>query len=115
MAGKLTTHVLDTVRGVGAGGLRISVRRLAPEVTASRMVALGDDGRALLLEGADFTAGQYEIVFFVGEYRRGTPPQSGTEPFFEDVPVRFSVGDPSRAYHVPLIMSPFGYTTYLGS
>jgi 5-hydroxyisourate hydrolase len=111
--GKLTTHVLDTAIGKPAAGLVIELwhgeRRLASVTTNA-------DGRAdkPLLEGEAFSVGHYELRFFAGDYLRrgGALP----EPLFLDViPIRFGIADASQHYHVPLLLSPFGYSTYRGS
>ncbi len=101
---RLTTHVLDTSAGHPAIGVRIQLydadRRLLAEVTTN------DQGRASLLDG-DAPAGTYELVFDVGTYFG-----SG---FFGEVPVRFTVADPAAHYHVPLLVTPWSYSTYRGS
>ncbi len=115
--GKLTTHVLDTATGQPASGLAIELFHVG--TTARRK--LGDfvtnsDGRVdgALLEGAAFESGVYELVFHAGDYLA----QSGaklTEPRFLDrIPLRFGISD-DRHYHVPLLLSPYGYSTYRGS
>ena len=108
--GRLTTHVLDTAGGRPAAGVRYELYALGGR---RRRVAAGQtnaDGRAdaPLLEGAALVAGRYEIVFRVGAY-------FGQAPFLDDVPVRFAVADAGQHYHVPLLVSPWSYTTYRGS
>ena len=104
--GKLTTHILDTARGKPGAGVRVELFRLDGEkrsvVADTRTNA---DGRtdAPLVEGDKFKPGTYELVFHVGAA------------FFDRVPVRFTVADASQHYHVPLLFSPWGYTTYRGS
>ena len=118
MPGYLTTHVLDTARGLPAAGLKIALykvsgnshRKIAEAVTNS-------DGRtdAPILPQAKFAAGSYELVFFAGDYLRATG-QAGDEPLFLDqVPIRFGMSDGEAHYHVPLLLSPYGYSTYRGS
>lgn len=114
--GRLTTHVLDTALGKPAAGLAIELYRLGE--TAERLVATAtnDDGRVdgPLLEGAEFSAGSYEIRFHVGDYLRKM--QSLPDPAFLDiVPIRFGIAAPDEHYHVPLLVSPYGYSTYRGS
>ena len=115
--GRLTTHVLDTANGVPAAGLRLELTVIS-ETGASliRTVETNDDGRcdAPLLEGAALKPGWYEITFDVGAYfaAKGVPQRDG---FLGRVPVRFQVTDPDAQYHVPLLVSPFGYSTYRGS
>ena len=110
--GRITTHVLDAASGRPAAGLRLELNRQA-HGGWSRLgcFTTGADGRcdAPLLEGEAMRAGQYEIVFHVAHWRAGA---SG---FYDTVPVRFTVADPAAHHHVPLILSPFGYSTYRGS
>ena len=98
----LTTHVLDTARGRPAAGVEISLAR-AGEVLDT--VTTDADGRARL---GDLEAGEYELVFAVGAY-------FGSSEFLDRVPVRFRIADPGAHYHVPLLASPWSYTTYRGS
>lgn len=118
MAGYLTTHVLDTARGCPAAGLRIVLFRLSsagPEALAEMVT--NADGRtdAPILPQGDFAAGRYELVFFAGDYLRATG-QAGDDPLFlDEVPIRFGMSDPGAHYHVPLLLSPYGYSTYRGS
>jgi len=111
MAGYLTTHVLDTARGRPAAGLEISLFRLEGEArTLLRAVMTNGDGRtdAPILPEAEFAVGHYELVFHAGDYL-------GAEAtFLGDIPIRFTLAEPSH-YHVPLLLSPFGYSTYRGS
>lgn len=115
--GRLTTHVLDTARGVPAVGMGIELFRLGGQRTSLRKMTTNRDGRcdAPLLEGADLAAGSYELVFAVAAYFRGTGVTLADPPFLGEVPIRFAVADPAGHYHVPLLVSPFGYTTYRGS
>lgn len=117
MPGFLTTHVLDTARGCPAEGLRIVLYRIAGSAQrrVTEMVTNGD-GRTdtPILPHGDFRTGQYELVFFAGDYLRATG-QSGVEPLFLDqVPIRFGMALEDH-YHVPLLLSPYGYSTYRGS
>lgn len=118
MTGYLTTHVLDTARGLPAAGLRITLFRIgdAGAELIAQAVTNGD-GRTdgpILPVGA-FETGVYELVFHAGDYLRATG-QAGGEPLFLDVvPLRFGISDPAAHYHVPLLLSPFGYSTYRGS
>lgn len=117
MAGYLTTHVLDTARGCPAEGLKIELYRIEGAArTLLRTLETNDDGRtdAQILPEAEFAPGTYELVFHAGDYLDaiGTPPE---EPRFLDViPLRFGMSEASH-YHVPLLLSPFGYATYRGS
>jgi 5-hydroxyisourate hydrolase len=98
----LSTHVLDTSRGVPAAGVAIELRHGDELVEATTDA----DGRARLLE--ETPAGEYELVFAVGDY-------FGERPFLDRVPLRFTIADPSAHYHVPLLVSPWSYSTYRGS
>lgn len=109
--GRLTTHVLDTAQGRPAAGLRLSLHALdGADRRALVDCTTNLDGRCdvALLDGDALTAGCYELVFQVGAY-------FGAAAFLDEVPVRFRVDDPAQHYHVPLLVSPFGYTTYRGS
>ncbi len=116
--GRLTTHVLDTAQGRPGQGIRIEVLRLEGERrTPLKTVTTNDDGRcdAPILEGGDFQIGEYELVFHAGDYLR-EQGVAASEPLFLDViPLRFGVSDASQHYHVPLLLSPYGYSTYRGS
>lgn len=117
MTGFLTTHVLDTARGCPARGLKIDLYRIdGAERTHLKTLSTNDDGRTdeQILPAGEFATGEYELVFHAGEYldRSGTPPE---DPRFLDViPIRFGMSEQSH-YHVPLLLSPFGYSTYRGS
>ena len=117
MAGYLTTHVLDTARGCPAEGLRIDLFRLDGEArTHLKTLTTNDDGRTdeQILPAGEFTIGEYELVFHSGAYldATGTPPESPR--FLNVIPIRFGMSEASH-YHVPLLLSPFGYSTYRGS
>ena len=117
MAGYLTTHVLDTARGCPAEGLVIALYRLGgavPEKLAE--VVTNADGRTdgPILPQGSFRPGTYELVFRAGDYLRATG-QAGAEPLFlDEVPIRFGLAEEAH-YHVPLLLSPYGYSTYRGS
>ena len=117
MTGYLTTHVLDTARGCPAEGLKIELFRIEGEARSLlKTLVTNDDGRTdeQILPAAEFVLGTYELVFHAGAYLDacGTPPE---EPRFLDVvPIRFGMSEPAH-YHVPLLLSPFGYSTYRGS
>jgi 5-hydroxyisourate hydrolase len=116
--GRLTTHVLDTARGKPAAGVKITLfrvtgmshKKIAETVTNS-------DGRtdAPMLEGKAFSEGSYELIFSVGDYLRKSGQNEGEVLFLDDVPIRFGVPDATQHYHVPLLISAFGYSTYRGS
>jgi 5-hydroxyisourate hydrolase len=117
--GKLTTHVLDTMHGCPAAGMALSLYRLegAGCATLLKSLTLNADGRAdaPLLEGADWQPGRYRLVFDVAAYfkSRGVPLQEPT--FLGEVPLDFGVADAQAHYHVPLLTSPWSYSTYRGS
>ncbi len=117
MPAKLSTHVLDTAHGVPAPGLKIELWRLDGARALLKTVHTNSDGRtdAPLLDGAEMQVGQYELVFFVGDYfaQKSSAPTDGK--FLDAVPVRFGITDASASYHVPLLCSPWAYSTYRGS
>ena len=115
MEGKLTTHVLDTVLGLGAAAMRVTWRRVTPYPTKSYDVELDGGGRATLIPGPELIPGVYEIVFLVGEYHRSLALLPTEQPFLDEVPVRFGISDPDAHYHIPLVVSPFGYSTHRGA
>lgn len=118
MAGFLTTHVLDTARGLPAEGVEIALYRVSGNSHKKIATTVtNSDGRtdAPILPQDKFQPGQYELVFFAGDYLRATG-QAGEDPLFLDqVPIRFGMNDPQAHYHVPLLLSPYGYSTYRGS
>ncbi len=119
MEGSLTTHVLDLALGCPAADVRVELCRL-DALGSSRELLVATrtnaDGRTdePLLAGADFTAGAYELLFDVGEYfaRQGTTTAPA---FLGQIPVRFYIADPTAHYHVPLLVTPWAYSTYRGS
>ena len=110
---KLTTHVLDTAHGVPAAGVRIVLFRDEAPIKATLTNA---DGRTdgPLLEGDDFVPGTYRLEFAVGDYFEGRGHRDAKR-FLDVVPVVFHVDNPSRPYHIPLLVSPWSYSTYRGS
>lgn len=109
--GKLTTHVLDTAAGRPGAGIEVELWILdGKNWSLLKKVKTNPDGRtdAPLLEGETLRAGTYQLVFHVGEYFKGGG-------FLDQVPIRFAVADAGQHYHVPLLCSPWGYTTYRGS
>ena len=118
--GRLTTHVLDTAHGRPAAGLAIELWRVDRDGGGRRLlkeVRTNADGRtdAPLLSDGELAVGVYELVFAVGDYfaARATPAPS--PPFLDHVPIRFGIADPAAHYHVPLLVSPWAYSTYRGS
>ena len=114
--GRITTHVLDTAAGLPAAGLKVILARLDGTPAVVGEAVTNADGRAgkPLVEGATFATGRYEIVFHVGDYFRGRGVVLPALPFLDLVPVRFGVTEDAH-YHVPLLVSPYGYSTYRGS
>ena len=115
--GRLTTHVLDTASGLPAAGLSVSLFRISGEArTHLKTVVTNSDGRcdAPLLQGADFATGEYELVFAAGDYLRASGADLPQPAFLDIVPIRFGMAE-ARHYHVPLLLSPYGYSTYRGS
>ena len=115
--GRLTTHVLDTAQGRPGAGIKIELYRLGATRERLTSVATNSDGRCdrPLLEGEGFGAGAYELVFHVGDYFAGAGIQVPDPPFLDEVVIRFGIARPSDHYHVPLLISPYGYSTYRGS
>jgi 5-hydroxyisourate hydrolase len=105
----LTTHVLDTMNGRPAAGMKIELWSLGKPAPL-KTVTTNADGRtdSPLLAAEEFASGSYEIVFFVGDY-------FGEKRFLDRVPVRFNIADAEATYHVPLLVSPWAYSTYRGS
>ena len=117
MSGFLTTHVLDTAAGRPAAGLRIELFRIEGAARSHlATMTTNSDGRtdSPILPEADFATGTYELVFHAGAWldASGVPPESPR--FLDEVPIRFGMSEASH-YHVPLLLSPFGYSTYRGS
>ncbi|MGV8989516.1 MAG: hydroxyisourate hydrolase [Cypionkella sp.] len=116
--GWLTTHILDTARGVPAAGVKIMLYRVAGDDREKIVEAVTNaDGRteAPLLKGKEFQAGGYELVFCAGDYLRASGQVAGENLFLDEVPIRFGISDEAAHYHVPLLLSAFGYSTYRGS
>ena len=117
--GRLTTHILDTSCGGPAAGVRIDLSAIdndgKPRLLAT--VHTNRDGRTdqPLLDGATFTAGRYELAFHIGAYFTARGATQTMPPFLDVVPVRFGIADTQAHYHVPLLASPWNYSTYRGS
>jgi 5-hydroxyisourate hydrolase len=115
---KLTTHVLDTANGCPAAGMVVRLYRVeAGSSTLLKTVVLNADGRAdaPLLEGAEFARGRYRLVFGVAGYFKARGAVLDEPPFLDEVPLDFGLADLASHYHVPLLASPFAYSTYRGS
>jgi 5-hydroxyisourate hydrolase len=115
----LTTHVLDTALGVPAKGLMIDLFRINEEVKEYiKTVRTNADGRidgGPILEGEAFRKGTYELLFHAGAYLKLTGQKLPDPLFLDIIPIRFGIADVTAHYHVPLLVSPFGYSTYRGS
>lgn len=118
---KLSTHVLDTARGIPAAGMTLRLYQLDPGNPSQRQLLretrTNSDGRTdePLLTGDAFCPGTYELEFEVAPYFRQSGPDSDEQPFLSTVPLRFSIARTDRPYHVPLLVSPWSYSTYRGS
>ncbi len=118
MSGRLTTHVLDTARGRPAAGVGITLYRISGQSRRKiAEVVTNADGRtdAPMLAGAALEAGSYELVFAAGDYLRASGQAGDGVLFLDEIPIRFGVPDAAQHYHVPLLISPFAYSTYRGS
>jgi 5-hydroxyisourate hydrolase len=115
---RLTTHVLDVSAGIPAAGMRIELRTSpGPDQRVHAQVQTNSDGRCArpLLEGVDFRAGRYALTFHVGEYFKARGVQLPDPPFLDLVVIEFGIADASSHYHVPLLVTPWSYSTYRGS
>ena len=115
----ISTHVLDTARGAPAVGVSIDLYRCGGglELVLLRSAVTNLDGRtdSPLLVGDEVEAGVYELVFHVGEYFRKLGGPLPEPAFLDRIAIRFGIADPASRYHVPLLLSPYGYSTYRGS
>lgn len=114
--GRLTTHVLDTAHGRPGAGIRVKLFALEGGRHMVASAVTNDDGRTSepLLDGDTYHRGSYELEFLVGDYFRGLGVDTGDPPFLGEVVVRVSLADDGH-YHVPLLVSPWSYSTYRGS
>ncbi len=117
--GRLSTHVLDTVAGRPAQGVAIELHRLAPDGSWALVVetSTNADGRtdAPLLAGDAFQTGTYMLTFHIGAHFKRTGAPAASPPFLDVVPLRFTMAEPDGHYHVPLLATPWSYSTYRGS
>ncbi len=115
--GYLTTHVLDTARGIPARGMKIDLFRIGDGWEHIATKVTNSDGRTdgPILPAGDFTVGRYELLFYAGAYfdSMGVMPENPR--FLDEVPIRFGISDRTAHYHVPLLVSPFSFSTYRGS
>ncbi len=116
--GKLTTHVLDTMNGCPAAGMAVRLYRMDLDAAEPlQQLRLNHDGRAdrPLLDGATMVPGRYRLVFSVAPYFRDRGVELPEPPFLDEVPLDFGIADAALHYHVPLLASPWSYSTYRGS
>jgi 5-hydroxyisourate hydrolase len=115
--GRLTTHVLDIALGKPAAGLAVTLRRAGKHGPAIAEAVTNKDGRCErpLLEGDTMQVGAYDLLFEAGAYFERLGIVLPEPKFLDQVVIRFGIADPNRHYHVPLLLSPFGYSTYRGS
>ncbi len=117
--GHLSTHVLDTMNGCPAAGMKVSLQRIdGTNAETLKVVLLNHDGRSSggpLLDEASMAVGRYRLVFEVGTYFRGRGINLPEPAFIDVVPVDFGIADAQGHYHVPLLVSPWTYSTYRGS
>ncbi|MEP3280522.1 MAG: hydroxyisourate hydrolase [Stappiaceae bacterium] len=115
--GRLTTHVLDTSSGKPAAGLKITLWRLSDERQLMQTARTNDDGRVdgPMLSGDAFSTGSYELNFHAADYLKAQDIALPDIPFLDVIVIRFGISSPDEHYHVPLLLSPYGYSTYRGS
>lgn len=118
--GRLSTHVLDTMNGCPAAGMTVRLERLLPDGRAETVhtLRLNDDGRnpdGPLLGPDTMATGRYRLTFAVADYFRGRGVALPDPPFLDQVPLEFGIADVNGHYHVPLLVSPWSYSTYRGS
>lgn len=116
--GRLTTHVLDTAQGCPGEGIKIEIYRLGGGLRRLlKTVETNSDGRCdkPILEGDELVVGEYELVFHAGDYLQRQEVPALSPRFLDVIPLRFGVSDASQHYHVPLLLSPYAYSTYRGS
>ena len=114
---KLTTHVLDVYSGKPGKGIKVDLYLIQSDNKKKlNSIILNNDGRSdkPLVEGSNFKEGKYELVFFIGDYFKKIKDTSQI-PFLDDVVVRFGISNSKEHYHVPLLVSPWSYSTYRGS
>ena len=114
---KLSTHVLDTMHGCPAAGVRLELWRLNPQRELLKTATTNADGRTdePLLSGSEMQVGRYELLFKVGPYFEAKSVTLPNPAFLDDIPIRFAIFDAAQNLHVPLLASPWSYSTYRGS
>ncbi len=118
MTGYLTTHVLDAARGIPAAGMRIDLYRIEGEARSlARTVTTNSDGRTdgPVIPAGTPILGVWELVFHAGAYLDASGAPGESPRFLDLVPIRFGMADPEAHYHVPLLLSPYSFSTYRGS
>jgi len=117
--GHLSTHVLDTMAGCPAAGMAVKLQRIdGSEPETVKAFVLNEDGRndgGPLLDAETMATGRYRLLFSVASYFRGRGVDLPDPPFIDEVPIDFGIADSSGRYHVPLLVSPWAYSTYRGS
>ncbi|CAK2017567.1 5-hydroxyisourate hydrolase [Vibrio crassostreae] len=116
--GRLTTHVLDTTHGLPGTEIKVELYKVNEGSTEKlATVITNSDGRtdAPILAGNDFRPGKYQLVFYVADYYKSKGVELDGVPFLDDVVIRFGLDDPEAHYHVPLLVSPYSFSTYRGS
>lgn len=116
--GRLTTHVLDTTHGLPGAEIKVELYKVNEDSTEKLATVLtNSDGRtdAPILAGNDFRPGKYQLVFYVADYYRSKGVEVDGVPFLDDVVIRFGLDNPDAHYHVPLLVSPYSFSTYRGS
>ena len=111
---KLTTHALDTYSGKPAKGMRVDVYFVSDKREKIKSVVLNDDGRPDKVLVEEIKIGNYELVFHVGEYFKKITELENPN-FLNEVSIKFGISNPKEKYHVPLLVSPWSYSTYRGS
>jgi 5-hydroxyisourate hydrolase len=116
-AAGLSTHVLDTARGRPGAGVRVDLGRVEGDGRVQHLKTLSTDGdgRAVVLDEREMTGGTFLLTFHVADYFRTAGAAASPAPYLDLVPLRFTISDPTAHYHVPLLVSPWSYTTYRGS
>ena len=116
--GRLTTHVLDTTHGLPGAEIKVELYKVNEDSTEKLATVLtNSDGRtdAPILAGNEFRPGKYQLVFYVADYYKSKGVELDDVPFLDDVVIRFGLDDPDAHYHVPLLVSPYSFSTYRGS